>query len=514
MWGECMNSSNSGEPAKAAEQEKPGKKLLVAFFAALALLVLGVAFFFGAQALSGLIGESSQSEPYMVVVTEGEALVYSGDSDPVRIEGDSYDEFVSLDGKTVGFSMNMVDTRHYSLVVYNGKDTLEVDEDVCSFRISDNGSKVIYLADEDTEDFTATLCSYDVSSKKIEVLAEDVFARKMPIISPDGKSIAYSTVFTADAFGTPESYMVNVIKDGGDAEELGKDIFPFAMSDKANYVYYTKNDGDRSLFVLKNGNEVKLGKLEGETFFFFNKDFSELLFTSNNATYMSIGGADAEKISSDSLAAIVPSSQTNIAYSFNDLFGQRVDVASLQDHVVMMASDTSCVIAYMNSSYEFSEIASIESEDNNTATYYLHKYYDGVKVSKDDKSLYFANGKGELLLYSDYRDLKTDPIKIAEDVDSLNISFDDSLVYFITGAEAKGSGVFVGTLNVMENKTGSTSKEIDKNVFLIRSSSFGDVYYVFEETVEAYGKYNVICEAFYSRDGMTFKSVAERAIFR
>lgn len=153
LCGAKVEQDSLSPSAEAAKQKKPEKKLQVAFFAALALLVLGVAIFFGAQALSSLIGESSQSGPYMVVVTEGEALVYNGDSDPVRIEGDSYDEFVSLDGKTVGFAMNMVDTRHYSLVVYDGKEILEVDEDVCFFRISDNGSKVIYLADEDTEDF-------------------------------------------------------------------------------------------------------------------------------------------------------------------------------------------------------------------------------------------------------------------------------------------------------------------------------------------------------------------------
>lgn len=502
----------------SVEQKKPEKKFLIAILAAIVFFVLCVAVFFGAQALSNLFGGSSQSkskedksyqvDPYMVVVAEDEALVYSGAPDPVKIEGDSFEEYVSLDGKTVGFAMDMVDPDHFSLVVYNGTDILEATEDVSFFRVSDDGSKVIYLVNDDTDNYSATLYSYDVSSRKIEKLAEGVFPAIKPVISPDGKSICY---FTSADNGYSGSAMAYVIKDGGDAEELGEDIFPFAVSDNAEYIYYMKNDGDLNLFVLKNGNEVKISMLKYEYTFYFNKDYSELLFTSGGETYMSIDGAEAEKISSNSLVSIVPPNQTNIAFDFNGLFGQRIDVASLKDHVVTMTSDTGFVVAYMNSSYKISEIASIETEEQKFYTLFLHKYCDGVQVSGDNQSLYFVNENGDLLLYSNYRDPKVEPVRIAENVDSLYLSFDESLVYFIANTEGKDLGIFVGTLYVMDNKAGAVPKEIDQDVFRVRTSSYGDVYYVFEEHVYDHGKEYAICEAFYSRDGMTFESIADEA---
>jgi hypothetical protein len=226
---------------------------------------------------------------------------------------------------------------------------------------------------------------------------------------------------------------------------------------------------------------------------------------------MSIDGAEAEKISSNSLVSIVPPNQTNIAYDFGGLFGQRIDVASLKDHVVTMGSDMGFVIAYMNSSYEFSEIASIETENQISYTNFFYKYYDDVQVSGDNQSLYFVNENGDLLRYSNYLDPKVEPVKIAENVDSLYLSFDESLVYFIANTEGKDLGIFVGTLCVMDNKAGAVPKEIDQDVFRVRTSSYGDIYYVFEEHVYEYGKEYALCEAFYSRDGMTFESIADEA---
>ena len=526
---------------KKDKTKKSGKKLLIAILAGLALIVIGVAIFFGAQALSGLFGGSSQIKPYLIVSAQDESYVYSGANDPAKIDGSSDWQTTSFDGKTIGFAMETDDDGFFELVVFNGKDTMTVEDEVYDFKISDNGSKVIYLADVDTDDATGTLYSYDVSSQKSEEIADGVTTQVGIALSPDGKSIGYSADVKTDDFGYTESFMGYVVKDGGEAVELGENMSPVVISDKATYIYYLEidlEDSDTTLFVSKNDNEVKLDKLEDDNTFYFNKDYSELLYVNDGSTYRSIGGADAEKVSSDAITSILLPRQTNASYEYDSSYVMRLDVASLKDRAVTINSDGDTVVGYMNASYEVSEIESLDSD----------YYYYSIQVSKDDKSLCFLNDKGDLLIYSNYRDLKAEPVKIAadediidvyavsdfktiyvideegtlyavynsqqpvevaEDVDSLTFSFDEARVFFTSDADTKEDYITVGTLNVMDNKSGAKPEELEEDVYWMQSSAFGVVYYVFEEVDEE--TYETICEAFYSRDGKTFESVTDEA---
>jgi len=532
----------AGSVAKKDKPKKSGKKLLIAILAGLALIVIGVAVFFAVQALSGLFGGSSQVKPYLIISAQDEALVFSGASEPAKIEGTADWETTSFDGKTVGFAMDTDDDGFFTFVLFNGKDTMTVEEEVYDFKISDNGSKVIYLADVDTDDYTAKLFSYDVASQTSEEIADGVSTLVGIALSPDGKSIGYAADVETDDYGSIESFMGYVIKNGGEAEELGENKSPVVLSDKADYIYYVEidlEDSDTTFYVSKNGNEVKLDKLEDDSTFYFNKDFTELIYVNDGATYKSIGGADAEKISSDALTSILLPRQTNASYTYDSSFVQRIDVASLKDRAVTLNADGDAVIAYMNASYECSEIESLDSD-----------YYNySIQVSKDDKSLCFMNDKGDLLIYSNYRDLNAepakiaadedivdvyavsdfktiyvidaegtlfavynsgDPVEVAEDVDSLTLSFDESRVFFTADSDLKEDYITVGTLNVMDNKSGAEPEELEEEVYWVQSSAFGVVYYVFDEIDEE--TYNTICEAFYSRDGKTFESVTDEAI--
>lgn len=102
-----------------------------------------------------------------------------------------------------------------------------------------------------------------------------------------------------------------------------------------------------------------------------------------------------------------------------------------------------------------------------------------------------------------------EPVEVAEDVDSLTFSFDEARVFFTSDADTKEDYITVGTLNVMDNKSGAKPEELEEDVYWVEASAFGVVYYVFEEVDEE--TYETICEAFYSRDGKTFESVTDEA---
>lgn len=597
-----MNSSNSGEPALKAKPKMSLVTRVIVILVALVLLVLGVGVFLKllpfpdqmnetSQSVSTLAveteaearvagnvsqpvvteTESSQSESSMVVETEEEAIVSTGDSEPVEVEGDlpqgqpylafsylggiliysgasepvklegvCFIKESSFDGTTMGIAMDQGDDRLFSLFVYDGKDLLEASGEVLSFKICDDGSTVIYLADVDWDDNTGTLYSYDVASGTSEKVAVDVSTEYEYVISPDGKSIGYS----ADVIENDHDYIVSfagyVVKDGADAEKLGENIVFVSISDKAGYMHYTVNDIDNleeTLYVSKNGNASIITKLEWDNFLFFNKDYSELLYASDGATYLSVCGAEAKKISSDEINSIQVPYKTNNEY-LPDPIGMRIDVSSFKNSFVTMVSDESTTFCYLNSSYELSEIESFGD-----------RYYEcSIQISWDKKSLCYVDANGDLLIYSNYPDQKSEPVKISvdEDIatvhassdfetiyffdvegilyaiyssgdpveitscayDSLIFSDDDSCVYFFTDSEIK-DGFVVITLNVIDNQAGAEPTKLAEDVLNFRPSCFGDVYFVMEDLEE--GDYNAKGEAFYSRDGKLFESVAHDA---
>jgi len=598
-----MNSSNSGEPAKTAKPKMSLVTRVIVILVALALLVLGVAVFLkllpfpdqmnetsqsvstlavetgGEAGISGIVSqpvetdtESSQSESSMVVETEEETIVSAGDSEPVEVEGDStqgepylafsyfggvliysgafepvklegvcFMKESSFDGTTMGIAMDQGDDRLFSLFVYEGKDLLEASGEVLSFKICDDGSKVIYLADVDWDDNTGTLYSYDVTSGTSEKVADDVSTDYEYVISPDGKSIGYS----ADAVENDHDYIVSfagyVVKDGADAEKLGENIVFISISDKAGYMYYTVNDIDNleeTLYVSKNGNASIITKLEWDDFLFFNKDYSELLCAGDNVTYLSVGEAEVKKISSDDIKSIEFPYKTKSVFLPGGPISRRIDVTNFKDSFVTMVSDESTTICYLNTSYELSEIESFGD-----------KYYEcSIQVSRDNKSLCYVDANGDLLIYSNYPDQKSEPVKISIDEDiatvyassdfetiyffdvegilyavynsedpveitscvyfTLIFSDDESRVYYFTDSEIK-EGSMVVTLNVIDNQAGAAPTKLAEDVLNIRISCYGVVYFVVEELEE--GDYNAKGEAFYSRDGKIYESVAHDA---
>lgn len=598
-----MNISNSGEPTKTAKTKMSLVTRILIILVVLVLLVLGVAVFFkllpfpnqinensqsistmtvnsdGEARVSGIVsdpvvteidsslgvssmtaeteeetivstgdsepveveGDSSQGQPYLAFSYLGGVLIYSGDSEPVKLQGVCFMKESSFDGTTMGIAMDQGDDRLFSLFVYDGKVLLEGATEVLSFKICDDGSKVVYLSDVDWDDKTGTLFSYDVASGTSEKVADEVSTKYEYVISPDGKSIGYS----ADAIKNDHDYIISftgyVVKDGADAEKLGDNIVFISISDKAGYMYYTVNDIEnleKTLYVSKNGNASIITKLEWDSFLFFNKDYSELLCAGDGATYLSIGEAEVKKISSYQIYSIEFPYKTNNVLFPTDPICRRIDVTSFKDNFVTMISDESTMICYLNSSYELSEIESFGDT-----------YHEcGIQVSRDNKSLCYVDANGDLLIYSNYTDQKSEPVKISVDKDiatvyassdfetiyffdvegilyviygsgdpveisssvyfTLFFSDDESCMYYFSDSGIK-DGSIVLTLNMIENQAGAAPTKLAEDVLNIRISCIGVVYFVMEDLED--GDYITRGEAFYSRDGKIFESVAHEA---
>ena len=115
-----------------------------------------------------------------------------------------------------------------------------------------------------------------------------------PAISPDGKTLAYSR-------DNGSGGITGMLYHNGKYIELGEDIFPIAVSDNAEYLYYGRLSvpaAETSLETLMPPTDyyVRCGKTDtligqgSYAYFLFNRDFSEAIVTADSFSMISAEG--------------------------------------------------------------------------------------------------------------------------------------------------------------------------------------------------------------------------------
>jgi len=283
-----------------ATQAKPGLKLspkvigiaavAVAAVIVIVLLVNLIGGLFSGGGGGGGSSASYSANAIHIVGIDDECAIYAGTKEIDKVDNVSYLEY-SIDGSIAAFLED--DT----LYVCDGKKLTEVDEGVTDFYLSASGSVIAYTNDE------YEVYYYNVSkggkATKVGEGEDDVI---LGIPAPDGSVILFAS---RDDDGEIEGFLS---KNGKEAESIGDDIVPLAVSNGGSYIYYVKkkSDGDMSLYVSKGKDEVRLEKsYTMNNSIWLNSDGSQLLYCNDGNTYLSVKGGESDKVMSGTLYGIV-----------------------------------------------------------------------------------------------------------------------------------------------------------------------------------------------------------------
>ncbi|MDR1642736.1 MAG: zinc ribbon domain-containing protein [Clostridiales bacterium] len=456
---EAADSSSFANPKISSHPAIDLKKVLIP-------VIFGIAF------IAVLIVAFTFYKPSKYDAYNKSILIYEGSDDNIivepygksniEIEGTLIDSKLSLDGtKAIVVVSNTTKSKYdknfegYSLYYVSDKISL-ISDAVLNAQLSLSGDGVAFSKEFDSSLLVSDLCLWN-KGKQVTV-TDSLNLGYNYLISPDGKNVIY-TVGKTDDFST-EYY------DGKSVVKLGKDMVPAGLANKAKYIYYSKNS---ALYVMKNADGNTKQKLGEDVYFnfFFNKDMSEIIFVSDEKTYISVKGNAKKSLSSSILESfILPNSSSNnnrnviAADTFaNTLWlntnsdivrvNSKFDTTSVAKKVennVYLASNGKTLI-YMKNDSIYKINALKENDDavklvNKITSYVAANNGNTVYYINDDAEVYSQKGTGKA-------------VKIGDDCEIVSFGrfgvFKDKTLYYVSDGElcsSKGkSGKIVTGIN-------------------------------------------------------------------
>lgn len=413
------------DPAEPKKEGKKVKPLIFIIIGAAVLLIILIVII--AVAVSSSSGNKDTTDAdfdrYYVDDDEATYFILNGKEAKDSVPGCAY-----VCGFSSEFSVIAVynDDDEYFLVTNKG--VTELGEDFNSLAVSFDGSVVGYIDEDDV------LYSYNVKSGKTTSIAEDV---EEFVISPKGKSFAY-------VVEDGDDYILYAFN-GNKEIELGDDNYPVGLTDDCKYIYYYNNDKD-ALYVtnMKDDSNKIASDIYGD--YLFNKDCTELMFTCDKGTFITKKGEDKIKISSSTdYTPLEYYVGLNYSYSSSSLI---CSFKSFSDHYFYIDED----IVYLDKKFESEKIVSgvytsLSVNDNIDTVYYINSSdtlyscrltgktepekiksdIESAKCVPGGKGVYFVNDEDSLY----YKGGVKDPEKIADDVDSFDVTY-DGICLFMT----------------------------------------------------------------------------------
>jgi hypothetical protein len=247
----------------------------------------------------------TQSHDSVIIIPNGRSRV--------EIEGHLISNMRSLDERIAAALINeeydRFNTDGSALYLITDRPQF-ISNGVYLFWLAASGNAVAYVKERDTAAGTAELWLF--SGGKNTRISRDfsLFNSNNFAISPDGKAVAFVT--------TDGDRHTGVVWNGR-LHELGRDITPVAISNKARFIYYFRND---AFFVQKGtsgDNRERLGDASDVSTIHANKDLSQIVFTSNARSFISRKGGSRESLSGNVSYFITPNG-TPMQFNTNILF--------------------------------------------------------------------------------------------------------------------------------------------------------------------------------------------------
>ncbi len=492
-------------PAAPAEKKPVNKAVFIIIGAVAAVLVL-IIIIVAAVNLGGKSGGAKYTASWNQWFSVEDEVTYLAYGDTVFKETiDGYVSFViySMDQSIVVLH----NEDEYYMVTNKGKIT-SLGEDISRVTISADGSTIAYIDEDDA------LVSYKTSNGTTKKIAEDVTT---VVLSPSGKSLAYIV-------DDDDDYKMYVY-DGKKETQLSKNANPIGLTDDCKYIYYYDYNKD-ALYVtnLKDDSNKIDSDVDGS--YVFNKDHTEIMFTTDSGLFVSVKGGDKQKISSKDYMAYYVGLYANytyyssansgaLTYNLSSLKGQYY----YQGDAIIKIDNKWSADKVINNVYDFSISDDLKTVyyTNDSDTLYFAKLdgkYEATKVkadvtsfscTRDGKAVYFVVDYDALY----YQKGKSDNVKIATDVNRMRVS-NDGIVYFIMDYDSSDS---TGTLYY--SKAGKDKQKVASDVYSIYCDINTVIYYDNYESEEGYDDVTYIYSYSYSYDvniakgGTKFKKILE-----
>lgn len=340
------------------------------------------------------------------------------------------------------------------ILIRNGKVIETGIEDAENVTVSVYGDTIAYLSDveldTDVYEYVGILNLYYTKSGKIKKIAEDVLNGSI-VLSPDGQTVAFVSDYDAE-----DDFRGYYSVKGKEPVSVGKENYVIAIADKAAYFYY--RDDDRLYAQKKKKEAEKLVSDLSSVRVLVNADCTELMYTVDGKTYLSVKAGEKEKISSDSVTSIVLPEKALQGYQYYYTPGGSVSVfytgvETLEEQLYWTEGD----ISFLNDKKEMKTVASsvedyavaVDGEslvyiDRNGDVNRVTKFDKGgeTKKIKDDaeavaiyaagdlKYVYYVNEDDELFCIKG-----TKAKKLADDVTDVTVSGEGTRCYYVIERE-------------------------------------------------------------------------------
>ena len=397
--GVCGTPAGSSGPSSGAtvkqisSPKKNVKKIIVpvaiALIAVAALIIAAVLFIppkYGFQ--KGNVYISQGSDGVVVIPHNKNRQVIEGYIRKIN----GFESMSSLDGTKAAF---MIDEKR--IVTYAGAkiinegydlylvtETIQrIDSGVYYFYLAASGNAIAYVKEYDPLNENCELWLYSNGNKtRITSRLGTNFEDNFVAISPDGRTLAYTTV--------REERYAGVLWNGSE-NDLGSNVFPFAVSNDTKYLYYKRNESFYVQKGLNNENREKLG--ENSRNFHLNRDLSQIVYIDGVRTYISTKGESRLSLSGTMLNFILPGG-TGFIRSENMV--SFIDVANFSNTFYVNGDDS---LIRINGKYETDSVA---------------RNVKDVFLAKDGKTLNYIRTSNNRLHRLNGLNAKAEPVQVSD----------------------------------------------------------------------------------------------------
>lgn len=448
--GECGSKCEITEMIKQEDTKSSHKMGVIKILSAVAAVIV-IGSFIAVGAFSGG-NKNLYIEELYTVECDSETRFYKDSGEYDVFDYDDIYTTYSLDHSTAAFY-----DEDYALIIYREGEFTEIEEDVYTYYLSQDGKKIAYLIEPD--DMNAELYVYDVESKESALISDEAFLFEdfeeyyyshNVVFSPDGKYISFIADYDPDD-GDFYSYICEI---GKEPEEYKKNTIIVGMSNNKRLIYnakYDKEDYVFDLYVNKKEDSVKLISNASYLYLIFNKDQTQAIFHKNENTYITEDGQDEVKLDNKSLYT----AWSNIAYEQLSLLDQiEIELSGYADltKAVYRGEDS---LYGINSENEADRIAKgvvyfTISKDNRSIIFIEDESIVMIKdISKGEEveletkdpvveyyatenldTIYYLTNEDELYLYD-----KKESIKVGDELDVVVINEKTGVLYYLSDQE-------------------------------------------------------------------------------
>jgi len=346
------------------------------------------------------------SSDHIAIFTDRDQVIISGNNNrQFTIDGEFWDMQRSLDGSRAAILVDY-DRNHGGTLWYvtTSRATLVAD-DVVEFQLSDTGRGIAFLTDLDRND-AGQLVLFDTSNSRSTNITDEVIYFT---ISPDGRTVAYAVYLGSNEFR-------GYVRSGRSSDRIGDNVMPIAVSNGGRHLYYLRVTShgwnfDASLHVRSGRTQNRLlPEVPWDMNIMLNSDYSEILFTDGDRTFISRNGSDRTVVSRSIIEEILMPTHGQVRFT--------EDVAV---YGVRTFANTVAVTRY-----------SVESINRRFETHNVTRNLGwGLPfVSEDGRTLHFLDNRDRLMRVDPTRE-NAEAVEVARNVRSFAATADGSRVFFV-----------------------------------------------------------------------------------